>query len=613
MIIKIKNYYYSYDGHYFYTDYAVMIEDYQNGNRNRSINASQPYYNYFQYLPLRSESNYSAEELNAMIQSRTGGSGKLVNTANIMMKMQNTYGVNALTILSVAANESGWGKSSIAQNKNNLFGLNAIDASPSQSANSYASVESCIKDFAETYMSKRYLRAGYTYYKGGFLGNKASGINVSYASDPYWGEKAAAIMWGLDSARKDQLKYTIGVKDLMSNQHTDLSIRKEADASSTRLYATGQQSSHAFLLLDTSGNFYRIQSDPVLDAGRTAVNTSTGNYNFGSMYAYASKDYITVVSGQVDEGGFSVSYNTHIQTYGWRGYQKNGATSGTEGEAKRLEAIKIQLNNAPYPGSVSYQTHVQTYGWLDSVSNNEVSGTEGEAKRLEAIRISLTGELANHYDIYYRVHAQTFGWLGWAKNGENAGSAGYAKRLEAIQIVLVEKGKPAPGSTGNAFKDGSGGSQGVTPHVRYRTHVQTYGWQPFVIDGAESGTTAQAKRLESIIISMTNKPTDGSLQYRTHVQTHGWLEWASEGNKSGTEGQAKRLEAIEIRLTGDMEKQYDIYYRVHAQTYGWLGWARNGESAGTEGLAKRLEAIQIVLVKKGGAAPGDTERNFIKK
>ena len=62
-----------------------------------------------------------------------------------------------------------------------------------------------------------------------------------------------------------------------------------------------------------------------------------------------------------------------------------------------------------------------------------------------------------------------------------------------------------------------------------------------------------------------------------------------------------------------MKNKYDVYYRVHAQSYGWLDWAKNGEKAGTEGLAKRLEAIQIVLVEKGGAAPGSTEKAFIKK
>lgn len=148
----------------------------------------------------------------------------------------------------------------------------------------------------------------------------------------------------------------------------------------------------------------------------------------------------------VDETA-SINYRVHRQTYGWETkWAKDGSVSGTTGQAKRLEAISIDARSS-YNGSVEYQTHVQTYGWMDWVSDGALSGTSGQAKRLEAIRIRLTGELANHYDIYYRVHAQTFGWMGWAKNGESAGTAGYGKRLEAIQIMLVKKGAAAPRAT----------------------------------------------------------------------------------------------------------------------------------------------------------------------
>jgi uncharacterized protein YjdB len=84
-----------------------------------------------------------------------------------------------------------------------------------------------------------------------------------------------------------------------------------------------------------------------------------------------------------------------------------------------------------------------------------MSGTSGEAKRLEAIEIKLTGEMAEHYDVYYRVHAQTYGWLGWAKNGESAGTSGQAKRLEGIQIVLVPKGSAAPAASYGGVKSGT--------------------------------------------------------------------------------------------------------------------------------------------------------------
>ena len=145
----------------------------------------------------------------------------------------------------------------------------------------------------------------------------------------------------------------------------------------------------------------------------------------------------------------SVSYRVHRQTYGWENtWIKNGAVSGTTGEAKRLEAITIAVSGSPYNGNIEYRTHVQSYGWMPWVSNGEMSGTEGQGKRLEAIQIRLTGELAEHYDVYYRVHAESYGWLGWAKNGEAAGTSGYGKRLEAIQIVLASKGKAAPDNIG---------------------------------------------------------------------------------------------------------------------------------------------------------------------
>lgn len=156
---------------------------------------------------------------------------------------------------------------------------------------------------------------------------------------------------------------------------------------------------------------------------------------------------IQIIPKNTVETAASINYRVHRQTYGWETrWAKDGSVSGTTGQAKRLEAISIDARSS-YNGSVEYQTHVQTYGWMDWVSDGALSGTSGQAKRLEAIRIRLTGELAQHYDIYYRVHAQTFGWMGWAKNGESAGTAGYGKRLEAIQIMLVKKGAEAPGAT----------------------------------------------------------------------------------------------------------------------------------------------------------------------
>ncbi len=169
--------------------------------------------------------------------------------------------------------------------------------------------------------------------------------------------------------------------------------------------------------------------------GEAYIASSTANAN-------------PVVAG---ENNVNVEYRTHVQSFGWQGWKYNGVMSGTSGKAKRLEGINIKLTNKPYSGSIVYTTHVQSLGWQGNENNvntwfrdGQMAGTSGRAKRLEAIRIALTGEMAEHYDVYYRVHAQTYGWLAWTKNGEAAGTAGLSKRLEGIQIVLVPKGGAAP-------------------------------------------------------------------------------------------------------------------------------------------------------------------------
>jgi len=146
-----------------------------------------------------------------------------------------------------------------------------------------------------------------------------------------------------------------------------------------------------------------------------------------------------------------------------------------------------------------------------------------------------------------------------------------------------------------------------TPSVTYSTHVQSYGWMTNVSDGEISGTTGQAKRMEAIKIEIQGDAKVG-VKYSTHVQSYGWMPFVEDGAISGTTGEAKRMEAIKIELTGEDAELFDVYYQVHAQSYGWLDWAKNGEVSGTTGLAKRLEAIKVVIVPKGDAAPGSTER-----
>ena len=217
--------YFSYDGHYFYEDYKTMLNDYQSGSNGASaVNCGNAFYNYFQFLDMNSSTNYSGDELDSILSSKiSSSSSKLLGTGTLFVKYQNKYRVNALLSLGIAVNESAWGTSSICMNKNNLFGLNAVDTSPGQSANYFASVEDCIREFMSEWMADGYLSSSDWRNHGELLGNKGEGINVSYASDPYWGEKAAAIAWELDAAggSHDYLGISSGSGDGSLEDNTD--------------------------------------------------------------------------------------------------------------------------------------------------------------------------------------------------------------------------------------------------------------------------------------------------------------------------------------------------------------------------------------------------------
>jgi len=293
--------YYSYDGHYFYSNYEVMINDYKKNTRTNAVNPNNPYYNYFQYLPMRSKTNYNAAQLSKYLNTKANSStSKLNDTGDIFIKYQNTYGVNALMAASFAALESGWGKSSIAQNKNNLFGLNAVDSNPSIAADTFESVDSCIKDFTSNWMSKRYLNANYTsLFRGGYFGDKGSGIFGKYSSDPYEGEKCASIAENMDAgiAGQDKNYYTIGIKDASLISNTKIDVKQFSNTNSITFYTTISNPAYAFIIRNKTLNngYYEIQSDSSLNDNRTEISSS-GIYNFDNNYAYIKENSISIIN-----------------------------------------------------------------------------------------------------------------------------------------------------------------------------------------------------------------------------------------------------------------------------------------------------------------------------
>ena len=144
----------------------------------------------------------------------------------------------------------------------------------------------------------------------------------------------------------------------------------------------------------------------------------------------------------------NITYQSHLQDIGWESkWAKDGARTGTTGQSRRLEAVKIKTVDDKNV-HLLYQSHLQDIGWESKwVQDGTQSGTTGQSRRLEAVKIKLDDASAKLYDVYYRSHVQDVGWLAWTKNGEPTGSEGLSRRLEALEIIIVKKGDKAPVSS----------------------------------------------------------------------------------------------------------------------------------------------------------------------
>ena len=159
----------------------------------------------FQFSNLKSRSNYTAADINRLYSLMGANNSKLAGKGATFKAAEQRYGVNALYLVAHSALESAWGRSQIARDKNNFFGIAAYDTTPYTSATKFDDVDSGILGAAR-WIDRNYLSNTTYPARGAYLGNKASGMNVNYATAPYWGESIASIMFSANEklGRKDR-------------------------------------------------------------------------------------------------------------------------------------------------------------------------------------------------------------------------------------------------------------------------------------------------------------------------------------------------------------------------------------------------------------------------
>ena len=314
--------YRSFDGIYFYSDFYTMIDDYRESKHERAVNKDNPYYNYYQYLPHRSKTNYDIEDFDAYIRNVLNFKGSLygkflTNNYSIMygtseyyLNAEKLYGANALSIFSLARHESDNGRSSISYNKNNLFGHNAVDGSAYTSATGYLDARSSIYSHGYGYINYGYAKVSDWRYNGSHFGNKNTGMNVQYASDVYWGEKAASYYYSFD---KENGFLDKDYYQLIISEYKNVNVRVEPKTSGKAVY-TIKKVGIPFILVEevhgetVSGSdiWYKIQSDSNVDNSGNLISTSKNNwakYNWtGYLYVHSSF-FKKINTGKTNEEG----------------------------------------------------------------------------------------------------------------------------------------------------------------------------------------------------------------------------------------------------------------------------------------------------------------------
>lgn len=301
--------YYSYDGKYFYKDRKTMLKDYKNGNYNNAVNKNNVYYNYYMYLSNHTRTSYSSQNIDEYIRNNMGysmdaygnkaesGASRLYGKGQFYYYAQEKYGVNALLALSLSRNETGNGTSNLAVNKNNGFGLNAVDSNPYGSANQYVTYAHSILGYASDWITYGYAHPRDWRYFGPQFGDKWIGMNVKYASDTYWSEKMASHYYAFDKAKglQDYNYYQLGVLTQGA-----IWARSDAKNSAKGIYQYPEAEDGVVIVGEKQGDsvegnttWYEVVSDLNIDNNYNEI--TSGDYNWNKT-VYVPAAYIKKIN-----------------------------------------------------------------------------------------------------------------------------------------------------------------------------------------------------------------------------------------------------------------------------------------------------------------------------
>ncbi len=357
--------YYSPDGIVFYYDVDLTLPVYNGTTIGR-------FYNYYAYTNLRSKSNYTGAELDTYltyyqdVYNQNPASSTMTNSGDYFINAQNTYGMNALMIYSLGALESGFGRSTYAQNpanlnglvvkdsstlallpytvatycatypsgkyadevniihyclgRYNLFGWGAVDSNPDNAA-AFSSIEACVNEHMGINLRRTYMSYNSSVFYASNIGNKGAGLNTKYASDPWWSAGISGIAYRIDRylGFKDYNTVQLGILDSSVTRN----VYKDSQLNTIFYNVYSRATNYPVIILEgimVNGNLvYKVQTTNPINEDGTINNNQDPiliPYDATRSIGYIDADLITdylskFVTGVVHNG----LYNTDKQIF----------------------------------------------------------------------------------------------------------------------------------------------------------------------------------------------------------------------------------------------------------------------------------------------------------
>ncbi len=526
---------------------------------------------YFQNLSFRSKSNYTASDYKNYLNSKGHTDSQYYNSTSAFIDAQNLEYMNSMMMFAFANHESAYGTSTYSKRCNNFFGRGAYDSSPDNACIDYGYDTPRDGILAQAiFMQTAYFDPLDWKYNGTHFGNKTSGINVKYASDPDWGKKNSSHTYNIDQylgGKEDRLYTLLKMNDaryVFKESGLDNKVKINGDSINQNTYdLVGNGDSSASMtnvvVLDETSSAYKVWVPTAVNTGGTCQYTPSAK---GSYPNYNGTSNISVPTGTAH---YACDYDSWEDQEYWIGKENtsiiNEGSYGTEtydvikeeddtGKLVYKFYLKEGTNKIIY--GEKYNDNNQVYKYYEYYPGTEYNSDGSHGKNLEYMFHVKAGTDEIKYATGYNEKTEIVNYYEYYP-GTKYGS-------HSKKIKYVYKIKPGTQEVESAFRKNTGNKVNryyeYYPGTQYGAHSNKIKYQYDV----KAGT----KELKEALRKNSNNKVDRYYKYYPGTQ------YGAHSNKIKYQYDVKAgTKELQGALRKNSSNKVDRYYEYYPNSqYG---------------------------------------------